>query len=146
MRTLLISGIILSALFSTRLVDGGPSIPLMADSSDINPNGSSELSILMRDMYDHALAARKLALNGEKDTEFPKEFNKIHTATPTDETTKNSYYDTFADVYLNALKSYSLSGSEDLKLNYNNLVNTCLACHSSHCPGPVPKIRKLLIP
>lgn len=146
MRTLLISGIILAGLFSTRLVDGGPSKQVQADSSDINPNGSSELSILMRDMYDHALAARKLALNGEKDVAFPKEFNKIHTATPTDETTKNSYYDTFADVYLNALKTYSGTASEELKSNYNNLVNTCLACHSSHCPGPIPRIRKLLIP
>jgi len=132
MRTLLISGIILAGLFSTRLVDGGPSEQVQADSSDINPNGSSELSILMRDMYDHALAARKLALNGEKDVAFPKEFNKI--------------YDTFADVYLNALKTYSGTASEDLKSNYNNLVNTCLACHSSHCPGPIPRIRKLLIP
>jgi hypothetical protein len=138
----------ISYLVTWQLVDGGPAqdATSISDSSDINPNGSSELSLLMRDMLDHAAAARKLALLEQVDGEYPKAFNKIHTAQATDSETKNSYYDTFADVYLNAVKTYSKSENEDIKSNYNNIVNTCLACHSSHCPGPVPRIKKLLIP
>ncbi|HNS11492.1 MAG TPA: hypothetical protein PKM97_02670 [Bacteroidia bacterium] len=148
MHKIFLSLLILLYLGSWQLVDGGPtenSIALM-DSTDQNPNGSSELSLLMRDMFNHAATARKLALSDEKDPDFPEKFKKIFTATPTDSETKNSHYDTFANIYLNAGKTYSSSNTEDLKVNYNNLVNTCLACHSTHCPGPVPKIKKLLIP
>ena len=140
--------IFIAYLGSCQLVEGDTSEHLIApsDSSDVNPNGSSELSILMRQMYDHAQAARVLALQEKKNSEFPTGFNKIHTATPTDHATKNEHYDTFADVYLNAVKSYSTTTSLDLKSNYNNMVNTCLACHATHCPGPISKIKKLLIP
>ena len=148
MRKIVILLIILTYLGSWQLVDGGPAENSMAlmDSTDLNPNGSSDLSLLMREMFDHALAAKKLTLEDKKDSEFPEKFKKIFTATPTDAETKNSYFDTFADIYLNAGKTYTTSNDGDLKMNYNNLVNTCLACHSSHCPGPVPKIKKLLIP
>lgn len=146
-RTLIIFLLISLYLGSWQIVDGGPAEHSIAisDSSDLNPNGSSELSLLMRDMYDHAFAARKLTLEEKKDEVIPDKFKKIHTATPTDSETKNSFYETFADVYLNAVKTYSSSANADIKTNYNNLVNTCLACHSTHCPGPIPKIRKLLI-
>ncbi len=142
--------VIVGYLFSCQLVDGGIVLNEQdtsnTDTADVNPNGSSELSLLMREMYDHALNARILALKNQKNGDYPKVFNKIHTATPTDSATKNSYFDTFADVYLNSVKAYASAGNTDLKINYNNLVNTCLACHSTHCPGPIPKIKKLLLP
>lgn len=116
----------------------------VADTTDINPNKSSELSLLMRKMYDHAAEARQ-ALASNKKVSYPKSFLAINTATPTDDHTKNEYYPTFADLYLQALDNYEASTDANRVKSYNNIVNACLACHSSHCPGPVPKIKKLLI-
>lgn len=115
-----------------------------ADTTDINPNKSSELSLLMRKMYDHAAEARQALANNKK-VSYPKSFLAINTATPTDDHTKNEYYTTFADLYLQALDNYESSSDVNRVKSYNNIVNACLACHSSHCPGPVPKIKKLLI-
>ncbi|TAH38964.1 MAG: hypothetical protein EYC69_13660 [Bacteroidetes bacterium] len=148
MKTVFIILCISLYLGSWQLVDGVPSENATAfnDSTDMNPNGSSELSLLMREMLEHAQLARKLALEEKINPEIPESFNKIHTAKATDSETKNSYYDTFADVYLSAVKSYSTSKGTEIVSSYNNLVNTCLACHSTHCPGPVPRIKKLLVP
>lgn len=115
-----------------------------ADTTDINPNKSSELALLMRQMYNHAAEARQ-ALTESKTISYPKSFLNINTAVPTDEQTKNEYFPTFADLYLQALNRYETSTSDNRVKSYNNLVNSCLACHSSHCPGPVPKIKKLLV-
>lgn len=116
-----------------------------ADTTDVNPNGSSELSLLMREMYNHTAAARK-ALDEGKTAPYPESFLTLKTAKPTDGDTKKEYYTTFADLYIQSLENYKGSGKSNLQKNYTAMINTCLACHSSHCPGPVPKIKKLLLP
>lgn len=47
-----------------------------ADTTDINPNKSSELSLLMRKMYDHAAEARQ-ALASNKKVSYPKSFLQL---------------------------------------------------------------------
>ena len=116
-----------------------------ADTTDINTNKSSELSLLMREMYNHAAEARK-AVSEQRTVSYPKTFLNINTAKPTDDKTKNEYYTTFADLYLQTLEGYENSTNANRVKSFNNVVNACLACHSSHCPGPVPKIKRLLIP
>ena len=115
------------------------------DSSDVNPNGSSELSLLMRKMYDHALAIRPEAIQKKVQQTFPQEFLSIYTAQPTDSFTKNPSYNPFADGYLYALNNYRSSAPEEVIQNYNNLVMSCVNCHNEHCPGPLGRIKKLLI-
>jgi hypothetical protein len=119
---------------------------MVSDTTDVNPNGSSELSILMRKMYDHAAAARVQVTSGKLLNTFPREFLSIYTAAPTDSFTKNNTFNPFADAYLLSLNQLTSSGKENLVENYNGLVTACITCHSQHCPGPVPKMKKLLIP
>ncbi len=116
---------------------------LLADSTDLNPNGSSELSLLMRKMHQHALKAREEVLKNKPTKGYPAEFEKIYTATPTTPTTKNQYYNSYADLYMAALKNFSKSNKKDLKENYNNLISGCVVCHTTHCPGPMVLIEKL---
>lgn len=118
---------------------------LLADTTDLNPNGSSELSLLMRKMHQHALKAREEVLKNKPTKGYPAEFEKIYTATPTTPTTKNQYYNSYADLYLAALKNFSKSNKKNLKENYNNLVSGCVVCHTTHCPGPMVLIEKLPI-
>src|SRR3990172_9041289 len=73
--------------------------------SDINPNKSSELAVLMRKMHDFSLQIKK---NIEQDSSignFREEFLKLKTAQPTDERTKMLSFDGYADSYLQSLKN-----------------------------------------
>lgn len=116
-----------------------------ADTTDLNPNGSSELSLLMREMTAHVEQAKKDVMEKKLPRPYPVSFDKLKTARPTDIETKKDHYDAFADLYLSAVRAYSASTKENLSDNYHNLVSSCIACHTTHCPGPMVRIKKLPI-
>lgn len=113
--------------------------------SIINPNGTSELSMLMRQMHDRADEMKQLIAQGKMPGTFPEEFARLNTATPTDSLTKKPSFEGFSKNYISALQSVYQSDESAVTAKYNEMVNACLACHSDHCPGPVPKIKKLII-
>ncbi len=115
-------------------------------SSTVNPNGSSELSVLMRNMYDSADSMKEKIKLGKPPGDFPEAFMKILTAQATDSNTKSPNFDVFANDYLGFLKktySSDISSKEERIFNYNMLVQKCVNCHKENCPGPLKKIRGL---
>ena len=76
---------------------------------------------------------------------FPEEFLKIHTATPTDSSTKTPIFESFAANYINGLNKLYTSPKDDLTKNYNAFVQGCVDCHHAFCPGPIKAINKLKI-
>ena len=145
-KLLIIIPVFLLVVLSSQYTESEPaSIPVSKDSVDVNPNGSSELSLLMRKMYDHAAAARKDVKAKKIKRTYPAEFSKIYTAQPTDSETKNEHFNSFADMYIQALKNFKASDAGNLADNYNSIVSACVACHSQHCPGPLFKIKLLTI-
>jgi cytochrome c556 len=111
----------------------------------VNPNGDSELSVLMREMMSSASNMREMVKAGNLPEKFPEAFLKIHTAQPTDPETKKASYNGFAENYISNLQALYNSPKEDLTKNYNAVVNSCAGCHSQHCPGPLNAINKLKI-
>jgi len=113
----------------------------------MNPNGESELALLMRRMRDHAEELKGVVQGGGKPGILPEEFRKIYTSVPTDAETKQASFDRFADHYLSNLESlYDPSAQpKEMTGKFNALVNSCIGCHSEHCPGPLKAINKLLI-
>jgi cytochrome c556 len=111
----------------------------------VNPNGDSELSLLMREMMSSASNLKEMVKQGNVPKEFPEAFLKIHTAQPTDSETKKASFNDFADNYISNLHALYNSPKEDLTKNYNAVVNACASCHSQHCPGPLKAINKLKI-
>jgi hypothetical protein len=111
----------------------------------VNPNGDSELAVLMREMMSSASNLREMIKQGNLPEKFPEEFLKIHTAKPTDSDTKKASFDNFADNYINNLQTLYHSPKEELTKNYNAVINACASCHSEHCPGPLKAINKLKI-
>lgn len=109
----------------------------------VNPNGDSELAVLMRQMRDSTASFREIIKTGKVPDKFPDVFLKIHTALPTDNETKKPSFDGFATAYLNSLTQLSKSNAKDAPINYNAVVQACENCHSEHCPGPLSAIRKL---
>ena len=111
---------------------------------DPNPNKSSELAKLMRQMATHAEQVKKEVLSGKLDGTFPEDFRKIHTAVPTDSMIKGDLFDGYATAYLNNVEAL-YDGTGDLHAEFNAVVNTCIACHEQSCPGPIVRIKKLIV-
>lgn len=111
----------------------------------VNPNGDSELALLMREMLHNSESLKEMIKNGNLPDKFPEAFLKIHTAKPTDSETKKESFNAFADNYLSNLKTFYGSSKDNMRSNYNAVINACVSCHTEHCPGPLRAINKLKI-
>lgn len=109
----------------------------------LNPNGDSELALLMRKMLHSSENLKEMIKQGNLPKEFPEEFLKIHTAKPTDSETKKRSFEGFANNYLSNLEMLYNSPKDELTQNYNAVITACVSCHSEHCPGPLKAINKL---
>ncbi|MCG3166924.1 MAG: hypothetical protein POELPBGB_02707 [Bacteroidia bacterium] len=111
----------------------------------LNPNGDSELAVLMRAMADSTDAWKQMTLQNKMPQKFPDAFLKIHTATASDSMMKTPEFDALATSYVEGLNLFYQSSPSELKTNYNSLVQRCINCHNSHCPGPLKRIKKMVI-
>lgn len=113
--------------------------------SAINPNGDSELALLMRQLfYDTDSLKQWVVVDGN---EVPQAFidalENVHTAAPTDPEVKTAEFTAFNQLLVNAAKE--LSVAENKEEAYNNFLNKCIDCHKVVCPGPIKRIKKLVI-
>ncbi|WP_028607621.1 hypothetical protein [Olleya sp. ITB9] len=106
----------------------------------------SEMSKLMLDMYAHNLELKQQIINGQSPTQFPNHFLNIHSAQLSDFQIRDQQFKSFSNLFITAQKEiYNTTSTLNLKDRFNNTINTCIACHSKICTGPIPKIKKLLI-
>lgn len=113
---------------------------------DINPNGSSELSLIMRKMAAHLAENRDALKAGKGIVAAPKEIENLLTAKKTDEEIDKAIYDGYAKLYQQRIIEFNETASapDSLKIKaHNNLVSTCRDCHSNFCPGPMVVINQL---
>jgi len=111
----------------------------------LNPNGDSELAVLMRDMFDEGMSVKQKLIRGEKPL-LQVQYHQIHTATPT-EAGKNSSteYRLFAEAYEASVERFRNASGSDQVLAYQNMVDNCMSCHRSVCPGPTVRIKKMYL-
>lgn len=117
-----------------------------------SPNPSSQLAVLMRDMWEYAdtLKTNIETNNTASLPEYRPAFSTIFSATPTDEHTKSPAFDAMAKIMLQKLENVYQNASENKEQSvqvegFNLFVKSCLQCHEQQCPGPVSKISKLMI-
>lgn len=110
-----------------------------------NPNGDSELALLMRKMYDdHYVVKEKIEAG--KNFEFNSDYDRLFTADATEpEKVASPEYKAFGQAYLASLEPLSNATYDDAITAHNNAVQNCMNCHSALCPGPRVKIKKLFI-
>ena len=77
--------------------------------------------------------------------EYPQAFDKLHIAVLTDASDRDAFFNDQAFKFIEAQKAV-YNQTENAKENFNKMVNQCLECHAKKCGGPVPRIKKLLIP
>ncbi len=136
----------LSYLFLIALVVG--MLSCMSDApkqakKPLNPNGDSELALLMREMFDNGMEIKKRIAQGEKLT-LSFDPNHIFTAQATEpDKAASEAYRNFGESYIAAVEAYKNAEPENVSEAYEIMVNTCMNCHRSLCPGPTVRIAKL---
>ncbi|MEZ4684706.1 MAG: hypothetical protein R3B47_01120 [Bacteroidia bacterium] len=110
-----------------------------------NPNGDSELALLMRDMFKDSWKARQAVLKGENPGLDVETLERIHSAQATEpEKAASPAFAAMSDTYLAAVKALNAaSDSAGLSKNYSLMIKQCEVCHQQFCPGPLVKIQKL---
>jgi len=117
----------------------------VCSTDSVNPNGSSELALLMRKMFDEGMIVKEKIVKGEEIGAYPADYEKIKSATPTEADMKQDNFNAFADDMIAALKKLHQNPAKERKENFNRFVSTCMNCHDMMCPGPKRKIVKLKI-
>lgn len=108
----------------------------------------SELALLMRTMTAHADSVKAgLARGDKKLPPYPAGVEHLLTAKPTagmeiDPIT----FPTFGKDYQAKVAALYKAPARKRTQAYNALVLSCANCHSTHCPGPMMRIKKMYAP
>lgn len=111
----------------------------------VNPNGDSELALLMRAMFDDGIKMKDQVKEG-KIPQSVLEYEKIHTAAATEpEKAASPAYKAYSDQFLSIVKKLKTSEEDQVEHFYTQLVHSCMGCHQAMCPGPMVKIKKMYL-
>ena len=144
MRILILLLIIVGLAFSCAQ-ETEPKSQFLHPDSIVNPNGDSELALVMRNLHFEADKVReKLANNEEADLTTLRALTiQLTTAEPTDSNVLDADYYMLSDMILKELND--IPESQDQVVEFNSMVSACVTCHRNTCPGPIDKINKLKI-
>ena len=119
---------------ATPLVPGIPGSPGHLIPSSRNPNGDSELAVLMRRFVDDLRDARPLLESKQPVPKLLPAHRRMRCSWPTRPEERNQKYDTLAVAYLATVKAYDDAPGQ---ATYNGIIAGCIACHSQSCGGPI---------
>lgn len=115
-----------------------------AECAPLNPNGDSELAILMREMTSHAEKNAAALREGRELLPYEGQFDSIFNAKRSMKV-DDQFFEGMATAYLGNLKKlYSSPQSERITL-HNNVINSCQDCHAQTCRGPLKRIDRMLV-
>lgn len=111
----------------------------------LNPNGDSELALLMRQMFDDGMRVKQQIEQGEK-VSIAVDFEKIRSAKATDpEKMQPAEFQDLAVAYVEAMHALKATGPEEAEARYAAVVSSCMNCHHRICPGPMVRIKKMVL-
>ncbi|OIQ29601.1 MAG: hypothetical protein BM564_05165 [Bacteroidetes bacterium MedPE-SWsnd-G2] len=106
----------------------------------------SEMALLMDSMYKYNMQLKEEIMKGKIPEHMPMEFLKIHSAEFTKGKSRNETFNSFSKLFLQQQETiYDTTSTLSVSDRFNATVNVCVACHTTECTGPIPKINKLLI-
>ncbi len=110
----------------------------------LNPNGDSELSLLMRKMAklgeENALALRE----GRELVPYEGGFEAMLSASRSMHV-EEEFFQGMAKNYLNNLEKLYAADAADRVALHNNMIQSCQSCHGETCRGPLKRIDKMLV-
>ena len=105
----------------------------------------SEMALLMEEMYKTNEDLKKKIVNKEAIGEFSVKFLNIHSAVLTKPKDRDASFEIFSKAFVENQQAIFSASPDEVKDQFNVMVNTCIACHKTTCSGPIPRIEKLLI-
>lgn len=111
----------------------------------VNPNGDSELALLMRDMAKISEANAIALREGKELAPYKGEFAAMKTAERTMKDFDETFFQGMSDSYLANMQKLYEAKPEDRITLHNNVVESCQACHNQICPGPLKRIDKMMV-
>lgn len=111
-----------------------------------DPPATSQLALLMRKMTAFTDSTGRRLATSEGLLPYPDRFKELMTAEATPGMVERRTFDPFAQAWLNQLDALYAAPVPEQTGVFNTLVQTCAACHSQMCPGPLVRIKKLSIP
>lgn len=112
----------------------------------LNPNGDSELALLMREMVNTTQGIKDSLEKKAALPAYPEHFGKIFFAKKTDTTLNKDLFNGLADNYIRSLKYFYGAGEKEKIKAYNGMVSACVTCHENFCGGPLKRIKKFILP
>lgn len=106
----------------------------------IDPNPTSEMAQLMRDMTLKLEGIKTAIENNEVLDKNQLDFALIHNQKATDSSFVKPHIKPMSESFAYAIEQYN---KEPNSSNYSTIINNCLSCHQLSCPGPVVRINQL---
>jgi hypothetical protein len=131
---------------ATALIPGIPGSPGHLIPSSINPNGQSELSLLMRTMQADLQRARQAIVDGAPLPRLRDRHARVRCSWPTQPSDRSPEFDRNAQGYLTALAALdatSGSSAQTPAQAFDGVLNACRACHERTCSGAIVAIEAL---
>ena len=107
-----------------------------------DPNDTSEMALLMRDMFERLQVIKDKIENNENLSEEQLSFAIIHSQEATDSSFIKEGLVGMSESYSRIINQFNNYPSKE---NYKSIVNTCINCHISMCPGPLERIDNLIL-
>lgn len=106
----------------------------------------SELAGMMTSIHAyHGLLKDSVLAGASSLPSIPIDLKRLHNADATDPRELDGDYHELASTFIDQLDSLQKAGISDRVSLYNSSVKTCVECHQTRCPGPIPRIKKLRI-
>ena len=108
----------------------------------IDPNDSSEMALMMRDMFFKLNDVKSKIQLGQDISNEQLRFSIIHESEATDD----SFLDNGLNLMSKAFEQKVRDFNNDPSIqNYTEIVNNCISCHQGMCPGPIQRIDNLIL-
>ena len=107
-----------------------------------DPNDTSEMALLMRDMFERMEVIKDKIENNEDLSKEQLSFASIHLQEATDSSFVKEGLFPMSEGYIRIINQFNNYPS---KKNYKSIVNSCINCHISMCPGPLESSDNLIL-
>ncbi|PZD79595.1 hypothetical protein [Mesonia sp. K7] len=105
----------------------------------------SEMAAFMEKMYADHKRMKAEIMAGQKVDSLNFDLALLYHANMTDSSDNDEAYQQMAQAFAK-YEELITQDTTPQKENFNQAVNLCIACHQQKCTGPIPRIKKLLIP
>ena len=112
-----------------------------------NTESLSELRVLMYTM-ESKMQLLKKDIKEQKsiDSSYFNDYQRMFSVPASAHVKRDSIFTHFGSDFLDQFNTLTKNNHPDsINDQYNTVINSCVTCHKTYCPGPVTRIQKLLL-